>query len=158
MLTLSSRGCILGLFRPLPPPFNHHAYSHTCRESCHTFNTAVDSFLTLFSVVEDTISGCKKIVPNSNLVWERFNSLPPFGINYYPWQNASVIFLINFIWINAYSRKLATHLPLWMSVNFSWLSFKSSNFNQIFFSFALSNYLTTLFFSLNDATNTESLK
>lgn len=66
---------------------------------------------------------------------------------------------MNFIWIKAYSGKLVTPLPLWMAMNITWLSFKSSDFNQTMFSFVLSSYcLTILFFSLNDSTKTESLK
>lgn len=52
-----------------------------------------------------------KIVPSTNLVWERFNSPSPLKTSYWHMIKCFRDCLMNFLWINAYSRKLGTHLP-----------------------------------------------
>lgn len=82
-MILSLRGWSFGLLFPVS--FNHYSF---------LVWTLLLHFWGVWRV--QSLDG-RKIVPSPNLVWERFNSPPPFGINYWHMIQCFRDFLMNFI-------------------------------------------------------------
>lgn len=114
-MLLSLRGWIFGL----PLPISFIIIHSWCWLTCYIF----------LGVWRIQSLDRRKNVRSPNLVWERFNSPSPLGTSYWHMIKCFSDCLMNFLWINAYSRKLGTRLPLWMSVDISLLSFECRCFN-----------------------------